>query len=365
MKPVRNNNPARQSWGVGLNNLRKNISHCRPEAKDTLVNCFLWCVKYSISRFEFAQQIGHSDNVIYKIITGTYTNPDTKERLDISDKMLASMKQWLDDQRAHQTKRAEFVLTPTANKVLTAVAFARESRTPVFLFGPSHIGKTWALEHASEMNNHGATPYYRMRANLTYKGLVKLLAGIGVAQGGSIDDIKERVFDALTRDTVPVLDEMHELLFTSTKKSFFSMVEFIRELHDVVGCGLVMSFTDWGRDRIQSSRYDELNQIFRRGVHRFQLPKQPLVADLKQILDYHGLEFPSRNMRVSVGGMGEKPYDLLRQLGREQGLKSITERIRYAKKIALKSNRDQVTWEDLIRAHFLILKNAAQENDWE
>ena len=43
--------------------------------------------------------------------------------------------------------RNNFVLTPTAKKIHTACDLARESHTVVFVWGPSHIGKTWAVEH--------------------------------------------------------------------------------------------------------------------------------------------------------------------------------------------------------------------------
>ncbi|MBT64686.1 MAG: hypothetical protein CML13_15925 [Puniceicoccaceae bacterium] len=359
---------ARVSWKISLDTLRKNIANLRPESKQAIVDAFLYCTKENITRDDFCKQLdknGPSANLIYKITHGSYNHPQTGERMDISDKHLKSIQGWVRQKRAHAAKtHSEFVVTATAKKINTAYEFARESRTPVFLFGPSHIGKTWALENISETNNHGRSPYFRMRAAGGILGLLKLLAsGLGVSPNSNREQLKERIFNSLDPSMVLILDEMHELLFTYQKNSFFACIEFIREIHDIVGCGMVLSFTDWGRDKIYKDKHAELNQFFRRGVHRFQLGN-PLKADLEPILNYHGLDFPSKSLRVEVGGIGETPYEMLRQLSREDGLKSITERIRYSKRLATKAHRETPNWEDLVRAHILIKKNAIAANDW-
>lgn len=172
---------------------------------------------------------------------------------------------------------------------------------------------------------------------------------------------------ALVSDMLLILDEVHELLHTYRKESFFACIEVLREFYDRVGCGMVMSFTTVKWEEISRHRKSDLEQMFRRGVHRFALGTasgQPLQKDVELILAYHGLEFPDRKDQLIVKGIAEQPYEILRQLSKEDGLKSICERVRYGNKLAAKANREQCTWEDFVHAHLLIKLNAQPAKDW-
>lgn len=357
-------NTARASWPISLHNLRSNIRHCRPSAKQALVDSFLWCIQNDIPKADFAKEIGTSDNTVYKWITGRYTHPESGERLDISVRHENAMLRWLSEQKAQATKRSEFVLTPTAQKVITACKLAAESQTPVFLFGPSHIGKTWALEYFAETNNHGRTVYIRLgsAAGLTAM-LTEIAKRLGISPTANRAKLLQRIQTALTSDMILLFDEVHLLMHTYRKESFFACIEVLREIHDRVGCGMVLSLTNLGRDKIETEKRRELQQLFRRGVHRVQLGNMPQRQDLRLILAMHGLEFPEKTDRVIVSGIADQPYEILRQLAKEDGLKSITERIRYAHKFAKHANRE-LTWEDFVRAHLTIQKNATPDNDW-
>jgi hypothetical protein len=160
-------------------------------------------------------------------------------------------------------------------------------------------------------------------------------------------------------------DEVHLLLNTYRKESFFACIEAIRELYDRVGFGLVLCSTDLGRDKFyEQERKKELDQMLRRGVHRFQL-SAPTVEDLRLILLHLGLEFQKPRDRVVVGDSSEQPFALLKAMSKDSGLKAITERVRYGKKFAAKEGRP-LAWEDFVRAHLTIELNAATPaTGWE
>ena len=86
------------------------------------------------------------------------------------------------------------------------------------------------------------------------------------------------------------------------------------------------------------------------------------------ILNVVGLDLPDKAMVVTVrvGGqaVAERPYELLKQIGREEGLKSICERLRYGQKFANKAG-EKLTWDHVVRAHLTIKKNAMPDNDWD
>lgn len=364
-------NNARASFRFSLQHLNAAISHCRPEVRQLVREGFMWCITHDITQSEWAAAIGMSRNTFYKFLTGRYTHPQTGVRLDLSPKYEKAMREWLKLQKsafgAH-FGNGEFVMTPTAKKVGYACAIARESRTPVFLFGPSQVGKSWGLIYDAETHNHGRTIYVRCSSISGLHGLMRAIGDrIGVASSGSKDNMKQSMIRAFQSDMVLILDEFHELLYTYRRESFFACAEFVRELYDRCGIGIVLSLTNFGRDQIWDSRKSDLEQIFRRGVHRIQVGTKsglPLRGDVEMILEHHGLEFPPKSMKCQVGEIIESPRDVIHQLAKEEGLKAICERLRYAYKIARQDGRDTITWDDVMRVHVLINTNAKPEDDW-
>ena len=93
------------------------------------------------------------------------------------------------------------------------------------------------------------------------------------------------------------------------------------------------------------------------------LPVMPTRADLTAILKHHDLEFPARELTITVGGITESPYEILRQQAKVNGLKAITERLRYAHKLADKKD-GKLGWSHFIDAHLRIEKQSIQEQEW-
>ena len=90
---------------------------------------------------------------------------------------------------------------------------------------------------------------------------------------------------------------------------------------------------------------------------------RPTKGDLSAILKHHGLEFPDKDLTVMVGKVTESPYEVLRQQAKNNGLKAITERLRYAHRLAGKAGTG-IGWTHFIDAHLRIEKQAIQEQEW-
>ena len=155
---------------------------------------------------------------------------------------------------------------------------------------------------------------------------------------------------------------MHLLANTYRKGSFFACMEVIREIYDETECGMALIFTIL--DDVKAASQKELQQLWRRGVHKVPLPDMPTKGDLTAILKHSGLEFPDKNLEVTVGGVVERPYEVLRQQAKVNGLKAITERLRYAKKLADRKNSKGIAWANFIDAHLRIEKQAQPEGEW-
>lgn len=375
-QPQRNlGSTVRASWNFSLDDVRENTSRYSTDAKEALVSAFLWCIDHAhpLSKPEFARRVGCSDSLIYKLYTGKYLHPTTKEAQDPPESLIAKIKDFLAlEKERFDGRPTDFVITPTAKRVFMSVDLARESQTPVVLFGPSQIGKTWALRYVQAQQNHGKTAMAELDAASGLGGMMRRIAdALGISDNSNTAKLIERVQKALTPNMVLILDEVHLLKNTYRLGSFFACIEVLRRIQDFTKCGMVLSWTHL--DVLKAHKERELLQLWRRGVHKVYLPLMPTKDDLALILQHNGLEFPGAQQSVTVHmrdsrkrqvPITDNPYKILRQLAKEEGLKSITERLRYANKLAKRAG-EKVGWEHFLEAHLRIGDNATQIGYWE
>ncbi|MFT3989959.1 MAG: hypothetical protein QM680_00980 [Luteolibacter sp.] len=199
-------------------------------------------------------------------------------------------------------------------------------------------------------------------------GFVKAIArAVGISPKGNTADLVLRIKSAITPEMLLILDEFHQLIWTYRKESFFACCEVLRSIYDATNCGIIISTTNVFRSKIEVEKKAALEQLFRRGVHRVQLGDIVLVKDAKPIFAHHGLEWPSKSLAFEFPGLRapEKPIEILRGLSRDQGLKAMTERIRYAQKFARKAG-EKIDWRHFVQAHLTIESNSvAPTSDWE
>jgi DNA transposition AAA+ family ATPase len=371
-------NTARASWAFSLDNVRANIAYMSPEAKELLVWAFTWCTDpaHAIRLEEFCERIGYDRNTIWKIYSGLYRHPEwTKDKpkmMDASPKLVAALRAFrkLELQR-EKLGRASFVITPTAKKVFMACDLARESQTPVFIYGASQVGKTEAAKQYCIDNNHGRTVLVELEAVNGLKGLLQAVAEkLGISPNANTPDLIARIKKAVTSDMVIILDEVHLLANVYRKGSFFACMETVRRVFiDHCKCGLVLTFTHLGYKKAEDEKKRELEQIFRRGVHRVNLGDRPTHADVAAVARAWGLDMPAASEEIVIklergAEIRERPIEMLGLLSREQGLKAIVERLRYGSKLAATKGTD-LTWDDVVMADALIKKNAtAPDHGW-
>jgi DNA transposition AAA+ family ATPase len=355
----------RASWPFSLHQIRINIAHCEAEGREALVSAFLWCndSKHPIRRDEFSRRVGYSENTIYRIFSGRYIHAETKRQLDVPEDLVKAIHSFLELERERFLGgKTEFVKTPTAARIWHGCNIARESRSPVFIWGVPQIGKTTALERYAQDNNHGRTVYVRMKAASGLGGMVRRIAEkVGVSPKSNTSNLVDYIKGALTQDMVLILDEVHLLAYTYRKASFFGCMEVIREIFDETHCGLVLCGTKLLQDELTAR---ELEQLLKRGVHRIALPEAPTRSDVAAILEAAGLDFPVKGVNVTVRGSTEQPYAVIRQLAKKEGLKAITERLRYGRKLATKAKAG-LGWSHVMEAHLTIAAESNPADGWE
>ncbi len=359
---------ARSTWRVSQDKLNMHLRHCTPEKKELIIWAFQWCIQHDIFLHDFAAQVNYDPKTIYKIIDGNYRNPRTGDQYDIPDKLADGIRAFRKQQIAKaQLGNIDFVVTPTVKRIWTGCDLARESQTPVFMYGASHIGKTVALENYAISNNHGATPMVRTPSSSGLGGMIRAIAEkVGISANGNIADQTHRIKKALSSNQVLILDEVHQLIYTYRKESFFACLEVLRSIYDYAKCGMVLCTTNVFRTKMEQERKAALEQLFRRGVHRVQLGDIVLRKDVQPILAHHGLGWPEAKLQFDFPGLKhpEKPVEILKQLAKEEGLKAITERVRYARKFAAKA-QETLDWKHFTQAHLTIQSNATEpSSDW-
>jgi DNA transposition AAA+ family ATPase len=365
-EPRDDGNNVRASWAMSTDTIRQATGHFDPEETELCIALFRWCTdaQHPLHLSEAAKRLQCSTDLIYQLLRGSYRNPDKSLRRPSAD-WLRSVREFLKlEAKRFELGQTEFVMTPTAQKIVTALDLARESNSIVFIYGPSHIGKTWTAEkHYAPRNNHGKTNYCRMQAASGLGGMVRAMGvSAGISDRNNTAALIQRIINGTSPNTLWILDEVHLLANTYRKGSFFGCMEVIREIHDRTKCGMALCFTLL--DEIKAASQKELQQLWRRGVHKVPLPLMPTKGDLAAILKHNGLEFPDKGLDVTVGKITDNPYEILRQQARDNGLKAITERIRYANKLADKAGAKRVTWQHFVEAHVRILKQATQEGEW-
>ena len=121
--------------------------------------------------------------------------------------------------------------------------FALARNTIVRLVGPSQIGKTCCLKEYMRRSSRQVC-YVRIPAAPTLKLAVAAFAeAVGVGSSLRVDDARQRVARAIGRNTLLIVDELHELVMSAGKGTAMKVVEWIREIHDNSGCGLVLCGT--------------------------------------------------------------------------------------------------------------------------
>jgi len=357
-------NNVRASWNFGADNIRANTAHFEANETEDLIALFRWCIdpRHPMHMADAAARLECSPQLIYQLLTGKYRNPDKSPKRPSAD-FMRKLRDFLSlEAKRYAAAGIDFIKTPTAQKVFTACDLAKESHSPVILSGPSQVGKTWSLRHYQANNNHGRTIMIELEAACGLGGLIRTAAiATGISDRSNTAALIERLKKSWSPDTLIIFDEMHLLKHTYRLQSFFACIEVIRRLLDYCQCGAVLSWTNL--NDLKNASQGELVQVWRRGVHKVALPAMPTKADLTAILKHHGLDFPDKKLEVTIGGVVDQPYEILRQQAKNNGLKAITERIRYAHRLAGKKD-GKLAWTHFVDAHLRIEKQAVQEGEW-
>ena len=304
---------------------------------------------YGLKEGDLAPKVGFDKNTLYQMFRGIYGAASwrkiTKAIRDFKRVEIEEMRK----------KHIGILETQVKRTVFAACTAALNDGMPAFIYGASQIGKTCALEEFQRLNNHGRTVYLRMGSGWTRPRLVRELAvkfGNGVKASKSWV-LEDAIFGSLTRYNLLIIDEFHLALETATENSAKAIMEFIREIYDRTGCGLVLSATKVGLAGIEQGKNRMLfDQLRRRGVVRIVLPDVPPVRDLNLVAKSFDLEPPRGELLSSV-----------KTLVKGRGFGVFLKYLQKAYSLAKKRGED-LTWDGFSRVMDGYLALGAMEGEY-
>ena len=182
--------------------------------------------------------LGVSGTAFWHLIRGDYS-----AKYDSMLEKLAKAKKLIEERSKGLS--LGFVKTWTAEKIFEVCSAALYDGMPAFVYGSSQTGKTTALLEFQRTLNHGTTKYVRMGVRWSKRRVVRELARVCgcFCETAHSCDLEERIYATLNNRMLLIVDEFHLALETTTDLAAKEVVEFIREVYDRTGCGLVICGT--------------------------------------------------------------------------------------------------------------------------
>lgn len=234
-------------------------------------------------------------------------------------------------------KSIGFVKTWTAARIFEACDAALYDHWPEFIYGVSQSGKTTALLEYQRTHNHGTTKYMRMGSHWSKARVVMELAICCrcFSNKATTAVLEHRILDSLTDRNLLIVDEFHEALFTSGQSAALEIMEFLRELYDRTGCGIVMAATPMGLKDFEAGKNAvAFDQLRRRGLVKIVLPEVPRVSDINKFAKSFDLPTPDGEILKGI-----------KQMLRVDGLGKFVKYLQKAYALAAGEDRP-LTWED-------------------
>lgn len=257
-----------------------------PEDKGLVEWLFLHGKQKGLSFDAVGKQIGYSAATVSRLFAGKYEGA-------VGDVVEAIRRfQHLASERAKMTSDT-FVETSLWETVRAGCNQALICNAPVFISGPSQMGKTKSLLEYQRRAKSNVI-YCYLPAAPSFKLFVEYVAeACGVNPSLRTDDLRRRVPGALNPQTLFIVDEAHKLALSSGKTTIICM-EWLREIFDRSQCGLVVCGTEAIDNELMShaARRAWLNQFAQRAHRLIRLPKRIPDSDLALTAATYGFPPP-------------------------------------------------------------------------
>lgn len=255
------------------------------EGLESLVR-FFWIGKQKNLAFDgVGALVDYSGATISRLFAGKYEGA--------MDKVVAKIDGYLEIESERQKMMSDlFVETTTWNRVKNVCDLAIKRNAIVRVIGPSQIGKTHSLREYQRRAKFQVC-YCRIPAAPTFKLVVDAVCkAVGVSTSLRVEEARARVANAIGRNTLLIIDELHELIMSAGKGTAMKCMEWIRETWDNSQCGLVLCGTSSLEDDLINDPKMKgwLTQMDHRCVRVLRLPNEVPMADIELSAAAYGIQ---------------------------------------------------------------------------
>lgn len=248
-------------------------------------------VRQGLTRKDLASCIKFDRGAVSKWLDGKYQHdPEAIE---------AAIKKWL--ATVPEFVGGSFVETPTAERIVSTLAYAQAFGDMVHIFGGPGVGKTTSINRFVQLY-----PDKSWFATITpaSAGLVSALETVAVALGvGAVSGGARRISSAIRER----LAQENELILILDEAQHLSVpaIEELRSIHDASGCGLALVGNETSYARLTGgARSANYAQIYSRIGARLQV-QRPTSEDVDAICESWQVE--DAYARAQLRKLAERP----------------------------------------------------------
>lgn len=254
-----------------------------------------------------------------------------------------------------------FIETSLTQQLHRIFRRAFEAHRLAYVFGESQIGKTAAAAEYARRHNHGETIMIRMPTGGSLVNLSdEMCLRFGIGRNNFAFG-RRRVMDAITERNLIIVDECHHAI--RTRSGIPLSLDWLREIHDRRGCGMVLIGTYAFKGALESNQI--LKQLWKRRSPGLvvQLPDVPSPPDVIKFSQAFGLPpAPDRRIEVRYNGQNlatgeietrsitENPAKVQNEILTQQGLGSWIKLLEDAQ-AAAKADGKPITWGRVIATY--------------
>lgn len=267
--------------------------------------------------------LGYSQTTIYRVLKGTYEGDYSKVVAGIQSYRTIVAER-------HSIKHAAFRETRITKLVTGALSYAMANNSITKISGESRQGKTVAAKWWRDQGNQGRTTFITAPAYGAARALLKEIAqNLGVNRNTGLTNMHESILRAFNENRMLIVDEAHRLL-PKDRRGEPTLLEILRDIHDRTGCGLALLSTRRFDVGLHKGDY-QYEQILGRIGMPVQLPETFVWGDISPIVDQYCKGIPAGLQK-----------ELVQIANREGRLGILCEVLKFASRIASKSNRSLV-----------------------
>lgn len=287
--PDENNPRATGSLSIAAHDFETTLAATyQPEDHDILRFWFFAAKERFWSLGKLSQVTGVSTTTLTRVFRGIYPT-DAQAILIKLRKARENFSESVDN--------PDFIETSLARRMFTLFDKTRALRNVSILWGEMGIGKTECINEYQRQNNHGRTIRVRFPAGASFAFFVNHVAracGVATRSQGQFQQ-REKIYQVLAAgQRLLIIDELHQAFLTTRTDTAVKCCEFLREIADVAGCGLVLVGTELLKKEIFTGAHkDALKQLVDRGTVQVQLPNKATRKDYAAFLNFYGLNLPT------------------------------------------------------------------------